>query len=543
MQQSRKRKHQSSTEEENSATLSQKRYKAAAKTRQAAWLPEKWEQVKLRLLTLSVRDGDHVIWRGKHKVEYGQHFPPNLTLFGVSHSLPLWWQLAVGNRTSDNRKGAWKSHCDVPGCFSCYSWQHVGLTSLLDMGPGDKLLALRCLEKGSRVTPTPPGNVLLHKPCREWISPNEDGKGRMTFLGKTQVASRVVWMLHHNRDILDGQWVRHRCRTTSCVEIEHLELGTPAENAADRVRDGTEVIGEKHPFASITNEDAKHVALSKLDGPASLAERAAKFGVTKAVVKNIDAGDSWKAVLREELTEEQKCALAARPRKTVAKRLSSDKVREVKRRLLAKMSPAQCARELGVSIGAVYAISSGKSYGHITLKAEEEHSVGGVLNAKHLARCRRRLRKNTTLVTTADGRVHWLWKGKCNHHGYGRASLHGKTTYAHRASFIAFKTDGARLPVHIQVRHIRCPFRNCINPDCLERGTAKDNANDRIIDGTSGRGEKSARAKIDEPTALAIKKSVGTGTVSERAARLGVTISTIRHIDKGASWGHLQADS
>ena len=74
------------------------------------------------------------------------------------------------------------------------------------------------------------------------ISPNGDfGKGYKAkwYKGKTRRHHRVVYALHHGLDIdtMEGV-VMHTCDNPSCINIEHLHLGTHEENMADMVAKG-----------------------------------------------------------------------------------------------------------------------------------------------------------------------------------------------------------------------------------------------------------------------------------------------------------------
>lgn len=73
--------------------------------------------------------------------------------------------------------------------------------------------------------------------CWVWRgSLNWDGYGQARFMGSTRRANRIAWFLEH------GEWptlqVLHRCDNPGCVRIEHLFLGTHADNMADMARKG-----------------------------------------------------------------------------------------------------------------------------------------------------------------------------------------------------------------------------------------------------------------------------------------------------------------
>ena len=66
------------------------------------------------------------------------------------------------------------------------------------------------------------------------------GYGRIGAGGRSRgqlYVHRVVWE-HHNGPIPEGMVVMHRCDVSSCCAIDHLQVGTYAENTADMVAKG-----------------------------------------------------------------------------------------------------------------------------------------------------------------------------------------------------------------------------------------------------------------------------------------------------------------
>jgi len=63
------------------------------------------------------------------------------------------------------------------------------------------------------------------------------GYGTMWANGKNQLVHRVAWMLA-NGEIPEGLHVLHRCDNPRCSRVEHLFLGTQADNMADMAQKG-----------------------------------------------------------------------------------------------------------------------------------------------------------------------------------------------------------------------------------------------------------------------------------------------------------------
>lgn len=54
---------------------------------------------------------------------------------------------------------------------------------------------------------------------------------------------QVVWK-HHHGPIPEGHVVRHKCDNPPCINIEHLETGTPADNTQDMMDRGRHYTGK-----------------------------------------------------------------------------------------------------------------------------------------------------------------------------------------------------------------------------------------------------------------------------------------------------------
>lgn len=65
-------------------------------------------------------------------------------------------------------------------------------------------------------------------------------------------------------EIPKGMVVRHKCDNTLCMNPEHLEIGTYAENSNDMISRGRSLQGIKTTWAKLTENQVKEVLSSTL---------------------------------------------------------------------------------------------------------------------------------------------------------------------------------------------------------------------------------------------------------------------------------------
>ena len=112
---------------------------------------------------------------------------------------------------------------------------------------------------------------------------------------RSVTAHRFAWE-NANGPISVGLHVCHTCDNPGCVNVEHLWLGTNAENIADRMVKGRshrpDFTARMHPNASLTPEVVRLIREDIL--PDEL--WASEFGIGIGAVKNAKARRSWKHV-------------------------------------------------------------------------------------------------------------------------------------------------------------------------------------------------------------------------------------------------------
>ena len=124
---------------------------------------------------------------------------------------------------------------------------------------------------------------------------NRDGYGLMYFNRKQCIQHRVVYAQHNNIDLDDmkGLVVMHLCDNPSCINIDHLRLGTQQDNVDDRNNKGRQAIGVGHGSNKLTEADVLAIRGSHLLGK----ELAEDYGVHTSTIYQIKNGVIWKHLL------------------------------------------------------------------------------------------------------------------------------------------------------------------------------------------------------------------------------------------------------
>lgn len=105
--------------------------------------------------------------------------------------------------------------------------------------------------------------------CIEWLAyrmPN--GYGTIREAGKNSrhlLAHRAAWQLAKG-EIPAGMNVLHRCDNPSCVNVDHLFLGTQADNVSDMISKGRQPWKERTPWQKLDEADAIRIAELRADG-------------------------------------------------------------------------------------------------------------------------------------------------------------------------------------------------------------------------------------------------------------------------------------
>lgn len=117
--------------------------------------------------------------------------------------------------------------------------------------------------------------------CWLWEgSQNGNGYGLAFLDGKTVIGAHRAMLIAHSVPVGADDVVRHRCDNPSCVNPEHLVVGTQAENLADMCAKG------RHGKSYVLEPEVRQMIREKGFGfpAAGLAEL---FGVSVKTIRNI----------------------------------------------------------------------------------------------------------------------------------------------------------------------------------------------------------------------------------------------------------------
>lgn len=199
--------------------------------------------------------------------------------------------------------------------------------------------------------------------CHLWTAyKDRQGYGHFRLNGKTVKAHRyAAGMLDWPSEIV----TRHTCHVPACVNPEHLQFGSVADNSRDRDEAGRTPRGEQHGSSKFSDEQVLEIRRRYAAGNVTQQELGDEFGVDRKTVSVIVRRETW-----EHLKDE--VGWTPGGGRNGSSKLSAEQVLEIRRRYAAGgVTQEKLADEFGVDRTAVHNIVRRKTWTHL---ADEQAS-------------------------------------------------------------------------------------------------------------------------------------------------------------------------
>lgn len=143
----------------------------------------------------------------------------------------------------------------------------------------------------------------LENGCWEWTGEKDmQGYGMVRILPhkdcpdiKRIKGHRLSWMLF-NGPLPMHLLICHKCDRRSCVNPEHLFLGTQKDNMRDCIKKGRHMHGIGHVWAKLNPEKVREIRKLKAEGQ-TYDQLSAKFAVHRITIAQVIQQKTWKEVL------------------------------------------------------------------------------------------------------------------------------------------------------------------------------------------------------------------------------------------------------
>ena len=133
--------------------------------------------------------------------------------------------------------------------------------------------------------------------CHNYLGfKTRQGYGKIKYQGRAYIAHRLFYILN-KEDVPKDKCVLHRCDNPSCFNLDHLFVGSNADNVADKVAKGRQYrppTGKDHhrAMAKLTEEQVKEIKMLLSRGY-SQADIHRDFKVSRNIVSDIANKKTW----------------------------------------------------------------------------------------------------------------------------------------------------------------------------------------------------------------------------------------------------------
>lgn len=126
---------------------------------------------------------------------------------------------------------------------------------------------------------------------------DKDGYGVVKFGGKSILTHRLAFVEANGLSLsdIDGKVIRHKCDNPSCVNPEHLEPGTNADNQRDKVERNRQAKGSRNGRAKLTDDDVRCIRELLREG-VTQKQLATRFRVARSLISVIGSRRLWRHI-------------------------------------------------------------------------------------------------------------------------------------------------------------------------------------------------------------------------------------------------------
>lgn len=129
--------------------------------------------------------------------------------------------------------------------------------------------------------------------CLVWPGKPHTGYGVCSFKGRNHYVHRLIYE-HLVGPVPEGMEIRHYiCHNGMCANIEHLTVGTPKQNAQDKIDAGRQPRGEQVNRARLTADQVVEIRNLYQTGEWTMARLAQKFCIDDGQVCRIIHRKAW----------------------------------------------------------------------------------------------------------------------------------------------------------------------------------------------------------------------------------------------------------
>ncbi len=190
--------------------------------------------------------------------------------------------------------------------------------------------------------------------CWEWLKARTgSGYGALWSAGKMLLAHRTAFEAFGGKITTKKRFVLHSCDNPGCANPGHLRAGTPKQNMEDRKSRYrcNMPAGEQHSRAKLTDDEV--VEILRLCGAGELTqfEIASIFNVSNCTVSMIARNKIWRHIKRDRV-----------PAAHLSRKLTWEKVTEIRKALQSGASSADLARQHGVTETNINYIKTNKTW-------------------------------------------------------------------------------------------------------------------------------------------------------------------------------------